>query len=176
MYVWDENFCTLSRSCRWLFFFNQQTSKPCRYPWNLSGWGYLDINVFVPSHNDSSVVRQLLLSQAACGNTGSIAGCASSVWCWACPRRWRWGNSPPLQALCGPEMNTQKGSVLLASSSDVSCLGELRQAESFIWAHCLLKPRPPVCCLSSEQPTCTRRHPGRQHEIFIIMCLVLKLG
>lgn len=28
--------------------------------------------------------------------------------------------------------NTQKGSALLASSSDVSCLGELRQAESFI--------------------------------------------
>lgn len=67
-------------------FFNHQALKPPRFPWNLPGWGYLDINVFVPSQNSISsselpricCVRQHLLSLAACGKVGSDPGCASS--------------------------------------------------------------------------------------------------
>jgi len=60
-------------------FFNQRALKPPRFPWNLPGWGYLDISVFLPRQNGRSHTgcleapreRRRLLSLAACGKAGS---------------------------------------------------------------------------------------------------------
>lgn len=148
--------------------FNQQPLKPPRFLWNSPGWGYLDINVFVPSQNGSSPSEppriHCVRHKTASPEPGSLWKCRvwsflclwPSAWRWAFPRMWGRGNSPPLQALWGLQVKTQKRSVLLASSSDALHLAQHKQAESLvIWARCLQNPDLPVCCLTSRESMCS---------------------